>query len=282
MSSQLDLGGASPGHIGGLAALTAGGSDAPPVLLVPGYTGTKEDFAPILDSIATAGFRAVAIDLPGQYESPGPDDPAQYSTLVLGATVRTIAAELGPEVQLLGHSFGGLVCRAAAIAAPAQFSSLVLMDSGPAALGGTRAALIEAMEPLLASVGVAGVYDTVQALYESADDYVAPPAEVAALLRERFLAGSAAMLSGMGLALRTEPDRVEELRSLDLPTLVIYGVDDDAWLPAVQDEMAARLGADVVRIPAAIHSPAIENPTPTAAALIRFWLNVRKRATLKS
>lgn len=282
MSSQLDHGAATPAQIGGLAALTSGAPDAPPVLLVPGYTGTKEDFAPILDSVAAAGFRAVAIDLPGQYQSPGPDDPSQYATLALGARVREVAADLGPHVQLLGHSFGGLVSRAAVIAAPEQFNSLVLMDSGPAALGGDRAALIEAMEPLLGSVGVAGVYDAVQALYESAPDYVAPPPEVAALLRERFLAGSAAMLAGMGLALRTEPDRVDELRSLDLPTLVIYGVDDDAWPPAVQDEMAARLGAEVVRVPAAIHSPAIENPTPTAAALISFWLNVRERATLES
>ena len=282
MSSQLDRGGATHTRIGGLAALTSGAEDAPPILLVPGYTGTKEDFAPILDSVATGGFRVVAIDLPGQYESPGPDDPDQYSTLVLGARVQEIAAELGPQVALLGHSFGGLVCRAAVIAAPEQFSSLVLMDSGPGALGGDRAALIEAMEPLLSSAGVAGVYDAVQTVYESVAGYVAPPPEVAAILRERFLAGSAAMLTGMGLALRTEPDRIDELRALELPTLVIYGVADDAWPPAVQDEMAARLGADVVRIPAAIHSPAIENPPPTAAALIRFWLNVRERATLES
>ena len=46
---------------------------------MPGYTGSKEDFAPLLAPLAAAGFAATAIDLPGQYESPGPADPAGYT-----------------------------------------------------------------------------------------------------------------------------------------------------------------------------------------------------------
>jgi len=280
LSSQLDLGTAAPTRIGDLAALTCGAADAPAVLLVPGYTGTKEDFGPIMDAIAAAGLRAVAIDLPGQFESPGPDDPAEYSTTELGAVLCRVAVDLGAPVHLLGHSFGGLVSRAAVLASPVLFRSLVLMDSGPAALGGGRAELIAAMEPMLEPLGVAGVYDAVQQLYRAAPDYVEPPADLADLLRARFVGGSSAMLLGMGRALRSEPDRVDELRTLDLPTLVIYGESDDAWLPAEQDEMARRLGVDVVRIPDAVHSPAVENPAPTAAALIDFWHRVDSRATL--
>src|SRR2546428_2518034 len=50
-----------------------------PALLVPGFTGSKEDFAPILLALAAAGHRAVSIDQRGQYESRGPDDPSAYS-----------------------------------------------------------------------------------------------------------------------------------------------------------------------------------------------------------
>ena len=282
MSSQLDLGMAVPARIGELAALISGDADAPAVLLVPGYTGTKEDFGPVMDTIAAAGLRAVAIDLPGQYESPGPDDAAWYTTRALGSVVSTAAAALGAPVHLVGHSFGGLVSRAAVLGTPSMFRSLVLLDSGPAALGGARAELIAAMEPMLEPLGVAGVYDAVEALYRAAPGYVEPPVELAALMRARFLGGSASMLAGMGHALRTEPDRVDELSAVDLPVLVVYGEGDDAWTPAEQDAMALRLGAEVVRVPESVHSPAVENPAPTAAALIEFWHGVDDRATLKT
>jgi pimeloyl-ACP methyl ester carboxylesterase len=280
-AAQLDRGAAQPIRVEGLAALDTGTSGRPVVLLVPGYTGTKEDFGPILDAIATAGFRAVALDLPGQYESPGPEDPDAYATAALGSVLCAVAAALGPDIHLLGHSFGGLVARAAVLQAPAQFRSLVLMDSGPAALGGERAELISHLEPLLAEIGVDGVYELADSIYAARPDYVAPPPELADLLRERFLAGSPAMLQGMGRALRFELDRVDELAALELPTLVIYGACDDAWLPAVQDAMASRLGAAVAVIPDAAHSPAVENPAPTARALIEFWRGVDGRATLE-
>jgi pimeloyl-ACP methyl ester carboxylesterase len=287
-SSQRDLGSARAVRVGAglglqagdLAALCAGATEDPPVLLVPGYTGTKEDFGPILDAIAASGLRAVAIDLPGQYESAGPDDVAAYTTAALGEVVRGVAAELGAQVHLVGHSFGGLVSRAAVLAEPGLFSSLVLMDSGPAALGGSRAALITHLEPLLAAEGLAAVYAATEAIYRSQPGYVAPPEDVAALLRTRFLAGSPAMLAGMGQALRSEPDRVAELAATAVPTLVLYGRDDDAWSPSVQDEMAGRLGAGVVAIADAVHSPAVENPAATAAALIDFWRGLGRRGTL--
>ena len=61
------------------------------------------------------------------------------------------------------------------------------------------------------------------------------------------------------------------LAQLDLPILVIYGEDDNAWSPAAQEKMAQRLGARRLCIPAAVHSPAVEAPATTASALTQFW-----------
>ncbi|WP_375499715.1 alpha/beta fold hydrolase [uncultured Jatrophihabitans sp.] len=265
MTELLEIDGAS------LVALTAGPSAAPPVLLVPGYTGSKEDFAPLLGPIGEAGLRAVAIDLPGQYESPGPDDPDAYRPDALARTVVAAAQLLGPGVRLLGHSFGGLVARAAVIAAPSAFASLVLLSSGPAALGGVRRKRIEQLEPLLAASGLNGVYAAMQAAATAEPGYVEPPVELAEFLRQRFLAGSPAMLQGMGEALRLEPDRVAELAATGVPALVVHGEHDDAWDPATQQDMAERLGARYAVVSHAAHSAAVENPVDLLTVLLDFW-----------
>ncbi len=50
------------------------------VLLLPGYTGSKEDFTPVLAPLAARGYRAVAVDGRGQHASDGPaDDEAAYA-----------------------------------------------------------------------------------------------------------------------------------------------------------------------------------------------------------
>jgi pimeloyl-ACP methyl ester carboxylesterase len=70
----------------------------------------------------------------------------------------------------------------------------------------------------------------------------------------------------------TAPDRTAELARLDqIPVLVIYGENDNAWSPAAQEKMARRLGARRLCIPAAVHSPAVEAPATTAGALTQFW-----------
>ena len=275
-ASQLQIGAAQRVDVplpdgGSLATLQAGDPTARPVLLLPGYTGSKEDFGPILDPLGAAGLFAVAVDLPGQLDSPGPAEPAAYTPSRLAAAFVGVAAALGRPMRLLGHSFGGLVARAAVLAAPESFDSLVLLCSGPAAIGGRRRADMDALDPVLESAGLAAVYAAMQASWHADPEWVAPPPDVAAFLEHRFMSGSPAMLRGMGDAIRSEADRVGELAALPLPILVTHGVDDDAWPPAVQREMAERLGARYAVIPNAAHSPAIENPTGTLDVLLEFW-----------
>lgn len=258
-----------------LAALRA--QPAEPVgavaVLVPGYTGSKEDFSALLNPLCSAGLSVLALDLPGQYESPGPGCEQDYYPDPLGRTVAALVAELaagGDRVLLLGHSYGGLVCRSAVLAG-APVTGLTLLDSGPGALPqGKRRALIDATEPVLRAEGI----ETVQRLLEARDGIAEPP-ELAALLRARFLRSSTVGLLGMATGLRTEPDRVTELattlRTSAIPCLVVFGESDDAWPVAVQHDMADRLGAAVAMIPDAAHSPSTENPQGLLDVLLPTW-----------
>lgn len=256
---------------GRIAALRSGGHEpGDDVLLLPGFTGSKEDFTPLLDPLADHGYRVTAIDLPGQFRSPGPDDPRGYRPDELAVAVLAVCETLPGRIHLVGHSFGGLVARAAVIAKPGLFADLVLMSSGPASIGGLRRERIEMLEPVLEQ-GLPAIYAAMQQAYAGDPGYQEPEPALAAFLQERFLAGSPAMLRGMGDALRTEPDRVAELAVTAVPVLVLFGEGDDAWPPPVQRDMADRLGAGWVAIPAAAHSPAVENTEDTAAALLTFW-----------
>jgi pimeloyl-ACP methyl ester carboxylesterase len=271
------------GRAGPLVALDTGGEAVRgTALLVAGYTGSKEDFAPILRPLAEAGYRVVALDQRGQYESPGPDDPTAYSVEELGldvvAVARVLREETGEPLHLLGHSFGGLVTRAAVLAEPALFTSFTLLGSGPSRLTGRRADLLDHLGPLLDAGGVPLVHETLEQLAMTDPKAQAVPEPTRAFYSRRFLRNCPAGLRGMADALLHEPDRVPELAAAGVPLLVAYGEADDAWLPHVQADMAQRLGARHEVIDNSIHSPAVENPARTVEVLLDFWAGASVRS----
>ncbi|GAB2811095.1 hypothetical protein GCM10022221_05670 [Actinocorallia aurea] len=210
----------------------------------------------------------------GQYESPGtPDDPAAYRLAALGADIRAVAEQLGPEpVHLVGHSFGGLVAREAVLADPMSVSSFTLMSSGPGAIGGQSAERATMLREALGALGMNDIWEI-----KLGPDAVAAgrPGPVISFLRERAVRTCPRGLIEMSRELTSAPDKVEDLCKVcddaDLPIMVLFGEDDDAWDPRVQAAMADRLDAVRVVIPGAAHSPAWEAPETTAHALTDFW-----------
>jgi len=252
----------------------AGDCELGTALLVPGYTGSKEDFIPVLGRLAAAGRRVFAIDMRGQYETQGPDAPAAYDPGELGKDVTAIA-QATAAVHLLGHSFGGLVAREAVLGGAPAPCSLTLMSSGPAALPGPRADELRLMLDVLNSAApdergakVAEIWDNALEPQAVADGV---PAPIIAFLKERMLANSPAGLTAMATHLLAAPDKTADLASRNVPVLVLYGEDDNAWPPAQQQDMALRLNARRASIADAAHSPAVEAPAATAAALTSFW-----------
>ncbi|MBF8192423.1 alpha/beta hydrolase [Nonomuraea sp. K274] len=241
-----------------------------PALLVPGLTGSKEDFIAVLMTLAQSARRVVAVDLRGQYETPGPDDREAYTCAALGADVDALSQVIGggEPVHLVGHSFGGLVAREAVIDGMTKFASFTLMSSGPAAIEGRRAGSGRKIMEEVPTLGLEHVWHQRFEPEALANDV---PEEIMAFLRKRLLTNSPTGLARMAEQVLTMHDRIDELRQIEVPTLVLYGEHDDGWPPEAQSEMAARLGAECVVVPGAAHSPAVEAPETTAAALVRFW-----------
>lgn len=233
------------------------GSGAPLVVL-PGFTGSKEDFEAVLPALAARGVGAIALDLPGQCDSAGSDDPQHSSTDSLGEQMAGVLAGIG-DYHLLGHSFGGLVARAAVLGG-AKPQTLTLLASGPDAIPGVRRLRLEQSVALLAEHG----QEQLLTLMLAADP---PPAAVADFIARRFLANTRAGLEGMAQALLSEPDRTAELVALAPRTLVVTGEKDDGWPVEQQRAMAEQLGADFALIAGAAHSPNVEAPDALADIL---------------
>ena len=76
-----------------------GVADRRPALLVHGYTGSKENFLPVLEPLAAAGRIVVAVDLRGQYQSPHAPDRSGYSAAALAADVLAIATAVAGDAR---------------------------------------------------------------------------------------------------------------------------------------------------------------------------------------
>lgn len=265
-----------------------------PAVLIPGFTGSKEDFLPILEPLASAGRHVYAVDQRGQYQSPDAASRAGYAPAELAADVLAIADAAAPDadgVHLVGHSMGGLIAREAVLKRAAAFLSLTLLGSGPAALGGERAtALTDLLQTLDPGNGnapddPAELNHRVRLIWR---DQLEPQARadgtsdhIIAFLRERTLRTCPLHYIVIARFLLDCPDRTEELAKAAaaacLPVRVVYGENDDAWTADEQDEMAERLSADRICIPGAAHSPAVEAPMTTASIITDFWNAAERR-----
>jgi len=259
----------------------AGACELGTALLVPGYTGSKEDFLLVLAALADGGRRVIAIDQRGQYQTPGPDDPAAYDLAALGADVAALARATG-ATHLLGHSFGGLVAREAALADEGdlaglgQLASITLMSSGPGTLAGARATELRLFLGGIGDTSDAGeLRAKVSEIWHESLKPQAIASGVAAplieFLQDRMLANNPTGLVMMARQLLATDDRTADLAAQGVPVFVLYGEDDNAWATDIQEDMARRLGARRACIPGAAHSPAVEAPATTAHALKDFW-----------
>ncbi|MFC5679480.1 alpha/beta fold hydrolase [Aeromicrobium endophyticum] len=245
---------------GRLAMLSADavGTAKGQVLLLPGWTGSKEDFLPLLPLLAASGYDARAYDHAGQYESDGGGD---YSLEGFARDALHLAEQTGARTHLMGHSFGGLVAQHATVLAPGQVRTLSLLCTGPGALGDSD------VRPLKKLVTAIGKVPLLQ-LHEIREQGVKRPAQITGFLARRFTSNDPRSLKAMTQHLIDAPDIVDDVLATHVPTWVGRGADDDAWPHDVQARMAERLGTQVHVVADSAHSPAVENP----AGLMDAWV----------
>ena len=233
------------------------------VVLVHGWTGSKEDFNLIGPLLADAGYRVLTFDNRGQHESAHSKREDAYQIHSLARDVIDIAHHYGFEKpHLLGHSMGGLVAQRATLDAPNYWSSLTLFCTGPHySLKKTE---LETLLHLMKTMTMADFWSA----YKEEEDKLSPRYE---LFKKRWHASDPRSLTDTSRLLLDTQSVITELLATKIPAHVIYGENDDAWPLEMQDQMAKDLSAPRTIIKDAGHCPNEDQPEETVKVLTNFW-----------
>ena len=255
-----------------------GGSDAPPIVCVHGYTSSAEAFnAP--SRHFQDRFHILAPDVRGHGESAWSPAGAYQYTDQVGDLV-ALVDQLGlPPFVLIGTSMGGIIAMTYAVERADRLRGLVINDIGP--------------DPEPGSQRITGLVGSRPASFASLDAAMSYRRHVSPIVAGRSLEDQRELALGV---LRQRPDgswgwkidpayieqRVARgapprpllwpgLATLPIPTLVVWGTDSDILSEAQATRMVETLPrGELAAIRNVGHAPTLTEPA-SLAAIERFF-----------
>ena len=241
-------------------------------LLVPGYTGSKEDYAPVLPFLGEADWDVLAYSQRGQGGSAAPSGLGAYGMSDFVGDLISIAeawAGTTGRVHLVGHSFGGIVARAAVVKRPDLFASVTLFCSGRAVYDWMNTLPI--LDPLPTGPGAR---QQVLRTYFPDMNFDEPGVGWAEFQRIRALDTASENLVGIARILSQLRPDAPALAATGVPVHVLYGDQDEIWPPSWYAEEAADLGARESIIRGGTHSPQLQFPRQWVEFASSYWTDV--------
>lgn len=282
--SGLLTGPSAPSLVDGTPAISAasapGAAGENRALLVPGYTGSKEDYAPVLPFLGEAGWDTLAYSQRGQGGSAAPVGLGAYGMSdFVGDLIAVAEAWAGTtgRVHLVGHSFGGIVARAAVVKRPDLFASVTLFCSGRAVHD--RMNTLTILDPLPTGPGAR---QQVLRAYFPDMNFEEPGVGWAEFQRVRALDTASENLVGIARILSQLRPDTPALAATGVPVHVLYGDQDEIWPPSWYAEEAADLGARESIIRGGAHSAQLQFPQQWADLASSFWAEVESGALVWS
>jgi pimeloyl-ACP methyl ester carboxylesterase len=228
------------------------------VVFLHGYPLNHAMWGPQLDAVSQ-DHRVILLDMPGYglaAEEPVPNTLRDFSEKVF----LTLEAKTLIDVVLVGHSFGGYVALQLCRDHPELLGGLVLTNTR------SKPDTPEAREKRLATIHRLERAGETLDVEATARSLVAPETwnaggplveRVRSLVRE----AKPTAIRGALNAMATRPDLTPVLATIDVPTLVVWGEQDQLIPPAETQSLLGPLRRKVgVGIPGAGHLPSLETP----------------------
>lgn len=249
-----------------IVQLEAGPESAPLVVLLHGFTGSKENWLPLM-AVLSKDHRVIAPDLPGWGESqrlPGADYGVRAQAGRIAAWLDTLPR---PPELLVGHSMGGHIAALVAATRPGKVPRLALLSAagvpfeenafGRAVLAGGHSFAVEDRASLDRYLGLV-----------FADPPFVPWPVDRAFIRRR-IADHDFELAVLASLRGEERFAVQPLLGqVRAPTLLLWCEGDRVIDPSAAATYAAGLAdSRTVLLPGCGHMPMMEDVAGTAAAL---------------
>jgi pimeloyl-ACP methyl ester carboxylesterase len=276
--SYLDAGRAKPARASGRgrSALLVPELPKPVIVLVHGFTGSKENWLPLMRALH-ANYRVIAPDLPGWGDSErhahadyGAAAQVERLAHFLGALPAIVGAE-GPPALVVGHSMGGQIVGLLAARHPHLVDRLALMSASGVLFEENAFGL-----GVLAGENPFGVNSRAELrryfnIVFAQPPFVPWPFDEALVHRRRLDAAfEQAVLDDIGRG----PDAFAlqaELPAIGAPVLLLWGTDDQvidrSAIGIFQEGLAC---SRTILLNACGHMPMMERTTETATALKDF------------
>ena len=224
------------------------GSGKPLVLLHGGLLTIDLNFGPLLEPLA-ASRQVIAVEFQGHGHTADTGRPLTIEALA--GDVIALLDHLGiAEADLFGFSLGGLVAYAIALGAPARVGRLIVASADAHRPPGRESApLGEDRLPTPAD------------FQEMRDAYVAVAPDPAHF--DEFAAKNEALVHEL-------PGWTDELRSLQVPTLLIFGDRDFSPLPDVVEMFELLPNAQLAVLPGTTHVGVTRRPSEVFALITPF------------
>lgn len=206
-----------------------------PLVLLHGLTGHRKDFDRVLPRLAAHG-RTLAPDLRGHGDSSRDHEPRGYDFETLIEDLLHLLDALSIErMDLLGHSFGGMVALRFTLAHPERVASLMLMSTSSEAPDGyTRDTFIKA-GGFATTKGMVSLQARLEELGLAQEQPL--PADASSDQRDwrerywphhrlRLLALDPHAYGALGVLMMDQVPVTERLAEVTCPTAVVVGSED--------------------------------------------------------
>ena len=253
--------------VGGVTLAVDTRGDGPALLLVHGFPLDHSLWA---HQVATlARWRRIAPDLRGAGVSDAPD--AGYSMTAYADDLVRLLDRLHVERAVVaGLSMGGYVAFEMLRRHRARIMGLILVDTRADADTAEGRKARDSLIEVARTEGAASVADRmVPRLLGRSSQLTQPQVvhQVRAMVERTPVAG---LVGALG-AMRDRPDSTPLLPTIDVPTLVVVGAEDEVTPPAASRAMAAVIpSAAMTTIPGAGHLSPLESPTAVTRVMAEF------------